>query len=246
MLRLLKEMKFRYMENAFKLFPILMLAAILFSSCDKEVIKLHGNIKEVANLDSYLVVKIKSLTSNKERILDTIDINDGKFEFYSKSIKPPVKLTFTCADSTEFDVWVGEYGTKTIEVKKDSLYDVKVLGSFFCDELQRMRKNLNKMYIAPIKEKEIEVAMLEELAKQDELSEEDEIHLAGLKKTIKTAYRLRKKSILKTVRKNKRSPVAVALMCQEYKRLVSHQKKECLKYLSKSFGDTGLNWQMKN
>ena len=48
------------------------------------------------------------------------------------------------------------------------------------------------------------------------------------------------------VRKNKQNPVAIALMCQEYERLTTYQKKECLKYLGESFSDTGLNWQMKH
>ncbi|MDE5423894.1 DUF4369 domain-containing protein [Ancylomarina sp. DW003] len=216
------------------------------SSCSTEAIKLKGEFKNFTNSDSYMVVKIKSRTLLKEQILDTIDLSDGKFEFYSKAIKPPVKLTFMFPDSAEFEVWVGEYGTKTLEVKNESLFNVKVVGSFFCDELQRMNKNLYKMYIDPIKEKEVEVARLEKLANLEELSEEDDMSLYSLKKDIKMAYRLRKKSILKTVRKHAQNPVAVALMCQEYDRLTSHQKKECLKYLNRTFSDTGLNWQMKN
>lgn len=109
-----------------------------------------------------------------------------------------------------------------------------------------MNENLNKMYIEPIKEKELEAVKLKELEKLEKLSDADAIYLSKIKKDIKMAYRLRKKSILKTVRKHAQNPVAVALMCQEYDRLTSHQKKECLKYLNRTFSDTGLNWQMKN
>lgn len=218
----------------------------LLSSCNKEVIRLQGNYKDVDNTDSYLVVKMYSLAGSKEYIIDTVAVSEGEFEFYSKLIKPPVKLTFTSDDSSEFEAWVGEYGTKTLEIKKGPKYEAKVIGSFFCDELQRMNKNLYKMYIAPVKKKELEAAQLSMLADNETLSEKDEIYLADLKKDIKMAYRLRKKSILKTVRKNTQNPVALALMCQEYERLTSHQKKECFKYLSRTFADTGLNWQMKN
>lgn len=226
-----------------KMIIVILTIMLGLSSCNKEVVKLKGKFKDVNKSDFHLVVKMKSRTHIKEQILDTIDVRDGEFEFYSNVIKPPVKLTFTTPDSIGFDVWAGEYGTKTLEINKDSLYDVKVLGSFFCDELQRMNKNLNQMYIHPIKEKELE---LDKLSEMNELSNEEEVHLAKLKKDIKKAYRLRKKSILKTVRKNTQNPVAVALMCQEYERLTPHQKKECLKYINRSFSDTGLNWQMKN
>lgn len=225
---------------------LLLLSLFLLSSCDKEVIRLKGYYEDVANTDSYLVVKIQSHTGDKEQIIDTVTVRKGEFEFNSRLIKPPVKLTFLSDDSSEFEVWIGEYGTKNLEIKRGAKYEAKIIGSFFCDELQRMNKNLDKMYIEPIKEKELKAADLGMLAENEKLSEEDEIYLAELKKAIKMAYRLRKKSILTTVRKNKQSPVAVALMCQEYERLTSHQKKECLKYLSRTFGDTGLNWQMKN
>lgn len=228
-----------------KYIPLLIISVLLIS-CNKEIIMLKGEFKNLTNLESHIVVKVKSQSQLKEQILDTIELNEGKFEFYSNTIKPPMKLTFMLADSTEFEAWVGEYGTKTLEVKKDSLRDVKVIGSFFCDELQRMNTNLNKMYVQSVEWKEDQVFKLEELAKLEDLSDEDDMRIYALRKDIKKAYLCRKKSILKTVRKAPQNPVAVALMCQEYERLTSRQKQECLKYLSRSFSDTGLNWQMKH
>ena len=219
---------------------------IFITSCDKEVIRLNGNINGVSDSDSHILVKVKSRTGQKERILDTIQMKKGEFEFYTKAIKPPVKLTFLTEDSCELDIWVGEYGSKTIEAKIHPKVESKVLGSFFCDELIRMNNNLQQMYLEPIKNKEKEARILSEIGERKVLSEENKLRLLKLNKNINSAIRLRKKSILKTARKNSNNPVAIALMCQEFDRLTSHQKKECYKYLSKSFGDTGLNWQMKN
>jgi hypothetical protein len=219
----------------------------VFVSCDQEVIKLKGNIKGASSSDSYLIVKMKSISNNKEQILDTIDFVQGKFEFYSKSVKPPVKLTLVTYEGYEFDVWVGEYGTKMIEGNCQPKYECRVIGSFFFDELQRVSNTYNKMYLEPIKDKIGVISKLNlQLENGVELTVEEEERKGTLEKDCKTAYRLRKRSILKTVRKNPNNPVAVALMTEEYARLTSHQKKECLKYLNKSFSDSGLNWQMKN
>lgn len=221
----------------------LLVLIIFISSCDQEVINLKGNLQGTPELESYLIVKMKSMHCSNERILDTIDLSNGKFKFYNKSIKPPVKLTFVTEDSCEFDIWVGEYGLKTITGAIHSKIGCEVFGSFFYDELKRMNNNLEQMYLDPVKDKVEEALLLKGIK---ELSEESKLRLSKLEKDIKSAYTLRKKSILKTARKNSNNSVAIALMCQEFERLTSHQKKECYKYLSKSFGDTGLNWQMKN
>lgn len=221
-----------------------MVLMFFITSCDKEVIKIKGKIDGLS--DSELILKMDGVSGKNFKIVSSFICENGEFNFELKDIKPPVKLTFLVNDSLESDIWVGEYGSIKIEGKYETVLECQVVGSFFCNELQRMSKNLYEMYIGPIKEKEIKIAHLMMLPDNEKLSEEDEIHLEEFKKSVKTAYRLRKKSILKTVRKNKQNPVAVALMCEEYERLTSHQKKECLKYLSRSFSDTGLNWQMKN
>ena len=224
---------------------IIMILTFFITSCDKEVVKIKGHIEGLN--DSRLMIRMEGLSGNVDKVLNSCICENGEFNFKLKDIKPPVKLILNVNDSLESDIWVGEYGVITMEGKcNHAIFECKVIGSFFCHELQRMNKNLNKMYIAPIKEKQIEVSRLKELSKLGELSEIDDMYLAKLKKEIKIAYRLRKKSILKTVRKNTQSPVAIALMCQEYERLTAYQKKECLKYLSRTFADTGLNWQMKN
>jgi len=223
---------------------ITLLTLIIFiTSCDQEVIRLKGKLQGAPELESYLVVKMKSMYGYNERILDTIDMSNGQFKFYNKTIKPPIKLTFETKDSCEFDIWVGEYGTKTITGEIHPKIECKVMGSFFYDELKRMNNNLQQMYLDPVNDKVEEAQVLKEIKVPSEVSK---LRLSKLKKDINMAYRLRKKSILKTARKNPNNPVAIALMCQEFQRLTSHQKKECYKYLSKSFGDTGLNWQMKN
>lgn len=221
-----------------------MVLMFFMTSCDKEVIKIKGEIDGLN--DSQLILKMNGASGMDCKIINSITCKNGEFNFKLKNIKPPVKLTLHVNDSLESDIWLGEYGSIIIKGKCESKFECKVIGSFFCDELQRMNTNLNKMYINPIKEKELEVTHLLKFTVDRKLSSSENFRLAELKKDVKKAYRLRKKSILKTVRKNKQSPVAVALMCQEYARLTSYQKKECLKYLSRSFSDTGLNWQMKN
>jgi ribosomal protein L16/L10AE len=57
---------------------------------------------------------------------------------------------------------------------------------------------------------------------------------------------LRKKSILKTVRKNLNNPVSMGLLYDEFARLTKWQKEEAKRYMTRYFSDTGLNWQMKN
>lgn len=240
-------MRFRYIENSLKLFSFLILTAIIITSCNKEVIKVHGSIKGGEYLDSYLVVKMKSKTSNKEHILDTIDFVLGEFDFYSKSIKPPVKLTFVTADSNEFDIWLGEYGTKTVEGNCQPKIECKVLDSFFCDELERVSAIYNKMYLEPIKDKVEMLATLNfRVENGEELSENEQKLKCELEKALKTAKRLKKKSILKTVRKNPGNPVSMGLMYEEFDNLTSWQKEEALKYMANYFSDTGLNWQIKN
>lgn len=221
-----------------------MVLMFFMTSCDKEVIKIKGKIDSLGN--SQLIFKMDGVSGMDCKIINSITCENGEFNFKLKNIKPPVKFTIYVNDSLESDIWVGEYGVTTIEGKYGSIFKCNVVGSFFCNELQRMNENLNKMYIEPIKEKELEAIKLKELEKLEKLSDADAIYLSKIKKDIKMAYRLRKKSILKTVRKHAQNPVAVALMCQEYDRLTSHQKKECLKYLNRTFSDTGLNWQMKN
>ncbi len=223
---------------------LVLLLSLILCSCNKEEFKLIGKISPAA--DGHISIIMKSRTGMKEHFIETVPLVEGEFEFHSKTIKPPVKLTFLVSDSSHFDVWIGEYGTKTIQVTKDDIYDIKMEGSFFFSELNRMNTSLYNMYIKPIEKKEIEAAEILELEEIGYLTATSQIRLDKLSKSIKTAYKLRKKSILKTVRKNKQNPVAVALMCQQYDRLTKHQKKECFKYLSKTFGDTGLNWQMNN
>lgn len=223
---------------------IIIVLMFFITGCDKEVIKIKGKIDGLS--DNQLILKMDGVSGKGCKVINSFTCENGEFNFKLKDIKPPVKLTLHVNDSLESDIWLGEYGSITIEGKYGPMFECQVIGSFFCDELQRMNKNLNEMYIAPIKEKELELAHLMSLADSEKLPEKAEIYLDELKKDVKTAYKLRKKSILKTVRKNTQSPVAVALMCQEFERLTSHQKKECLKYLSRSFSDTGLNWQMKN
>ncbi len=223
---------------------LILILSVLLTSCDKELVIMKGTIQDQSI--KTLVVKAISSSGNKEKVIDTLEVSEGKFKLRLKSLKPPVKLTFCINDSTSFEAWAGEYGTLTLEVSTDPKIECKASGSFFNDELNRMNRNLYKMYIYPIRMKEMEVAKLEKIEETEKLTEEDSRILMAFRKDIKTAYKLRKKSIVKTARKNKQNPVAISLMCQEYDRLFSHQKKECNKYLSSSFSDTGLNWQMKN
>lgn len=226
---------------------ILLIVVCGLLSCNKESIKIKGNIKGVSGSNTQLIVKMKSGTSNKEHILDTIDFVQGEFEFYNKGIKPPVKLTFVTADSCEFDVWLGEYGTKTVEGICQPKLECKVLGSFFCDELERVSATYNKMYLEPIKDKITDLQVFNlSIENGEELTENEQKLKCELEKALKTAKRLRKKSILKTVRKNPSNAVSMGLMYEEFDNLTSWQKEEALKYMAKYFSDTGLNWQMKN
>lgn len=228
-----------------RIISLLLMLLILLTACNKEAIKLEGELK--SSSEQFLIVKMKSLSGKKERILDTIDVNNGKFKFKTSIVKPPVKFTFSTADSCEFDFWIGEYGNKLVTINPKGDCKAKVTGSFFNDELNRVQDTYNKMYINPIESK---LAFLDKLNKDIDngitLNPGQEALKLELEQESKKAYRLRKKSILKTIRKAPQNPISMALFYDEFEALTSWQKEEAQKYMTKYFSDTGLNWQFKN
>lgn len=198
-------MKLRHFKNAFKLFSFLTIILTVFISCDKEVIKIKGRIDNPVT--NQFVLKIKGLSGENERILDTIKCVNGEINFKIKAIKPPAKLTLFFNDNFKSDIWVGEYGTKTIEGICQQQLECKVLGSFFYDELQRILATYNKMYLESVKDKRTDLQVFNlRIENGEELTENEQKLKSEFEKALKTAKRLRKKSILKTVRKNQETP----------------------------------------
>ena len=228
------------MKNKYVLIIILL---TILSSCNKEVVHIKGELKGFNN--STVELKLNTRSGQEKIIASGIEVTDQKFDVDIDKIKPPFKLTLVLDSLSHVDFWVFKYGKLCFDLDASNLSEIKIHDCFENTELSRVNETYNTMYLNPLKEQMDWIANYEVL-KHKETNEADETKLERYKAQIKKAYRLRKKSILKTVRKNTQSPVAVALMCQEYERLTSHQKKECFKYLNRTFADTGLNWQMKH
>ncbi len=224
---------------------ILVFVCCAFLACDKEVVVVKGKFDGVCGNE--LVVKMKGLSGKHEKILDTVSCKNGEFEFKIKMIKPPLNLLLCLNDSVYTNLWIGNFGSKSVSWNGTFNSECKVEGSFFADEINRIQDVYNKMYLNPISSKIETLSNLNKRVGMGEVltSGEEQIKFV-IENEIKKANGLRKKSILKTVRKNPNNPVSMALLAEEFDKLTTWQKKEAKKYMSKYFSDTGLNWQIKN
>jgi hypothetical protein len=215
---------------------LFIIAIIFLASCKKTSIKIEG---EVFGLKSSTLDVVYKGTNGRVTKLGTAKIDGSYVKFSSDKVKPPVKLSFIGEE--EYSFWLFRYGSVNVEINKGRI--VVVNNSMENSEYDRIRKNYHKMYFNQIAEKEQWVKENETL---ESLSEEEEEMLFNCRKDIKKAYKLRKKSILSTFRKNPQNRIAMALLFDEYERLTSWQKEECLKTAQKYYSDCGINWQLRN
>ena len=215
------------------------LLSLFVMSCNKESVTVNGKIAGVSQENAKL--KLISLKGKEKVISPDIELEDGKFDCYLENVKPPFRLTLSLSDNEKYHFWVFRYGKFDFEInEKGSLV---VNNSMENSEYDRIQKNYHKMYLEKLQEKEkwVKTHKIEE-----NLTEEDEFKLFEYQNEIKKAYKLRKKSILSTFRKSPENPIATALLFDEYERLTSWQKEECLKNAQKHFSDCGINWQLRN
>lgn len=221
----------------------MLLLAGLFVACNPEKIKIEGHIKNAK--DGVVLVKMKSHNKFGERILDTLILESGDFDFYSKAIKPPVKLTFIVEDKEEFDVWLGNYGSFHIVGEQGKLKNVRVNPSSLHTEINRIHEQFYDWYIKPVQDK---IDWLNAIEKERQggkvLNNEETVQKIKFEVDVNKARKLRRLSIVKTVRKNPSSEVALALVNEEYNSLFPRHQKEMIKLLKRKFSDTALFWQL--
>jgi hypothetical protein len=220
---------------------IVILFSLLLSACNKESVRITGKLRGIENAKAEL--RLRTIAGKEKNILSDINIEDEEFDAFLENIKPPFKMTFVIDNAKEYNIWVFCYGKFSFEL--NSLNVVRINDSFENDELIRVNETYDKMYLKPLKE-QIDWVANYESAEHDVINEADEEKLERYKIQIKKAYRLRKKSILKTVRKAPQNPIAMALFYDEFKSLTKWQKEECFKLSQKYYSDTGMNWQLKH
>ena len=172
-------------------------------SCNKESIKITGSLK--GSNASEVELKLKSRRGNENIILTDLAVEDGEFDAYLENVKPPCKMTLVIDGEKEYDFWIFRYGKFDFEIDENEVLIVN--NSIENSEYDRIQKNYHKMYLVKLQEKEKWVQTHEI---EENLTEEDEAKLFEYRKEIKKAYKLRKKSILSTFRKNPQNPIAMA------------------------------------
>jgi hypothetical protein len=225
--------KINWMNN---LYLYVVLCAICLTSCNKEVVKIEGKIN--SSKSESIELKIISKSKKCEKLLGNLQTKNGKFTTKTKALKPPFKIAMLLENGKRYETWIFRYGDFNFEILENEL--VQVNNSMENSEYDRICKTYRKMYFSKVKEKE------EWIKKNKDLAVKDENKLSNYKKDIKKAYKLRKKSILSTFRKNPQNRIAMALLFDEYERLTTWQKEECLKNAQKYFSDCGINWQLRN
>ena len=212
-------------------------------SCNRESIRISGELKGFE--DSKVDLRFETKAGFDKLIAADLKVEDGEFEVYIENEKPPFKLTVVIDSLRQIDFWVFKYGKLCFELDASNLSEVKIHDCFENTELARVNKTYNKMYLKPLR-KEIDWVTSFESVEHENVDEADEAKLERYKAQIKNAYRLRKKSILKTIRKAPQNPISMALFFDGFESLTKWQKKECLKLAQKYYSDTGMNWQLKH
>ncbi|MDQ2177167.1 hypothetical protein [Marinifilum sp. D714] len=226
-----------------KRYIAILIIGFIMSSCNKEVVTIDGKLIGYEN--SSVELKLKTMNDNEKVISTDIKVKEENFSFEINEIKPPYKLTLVLEDKREVNYWVFKYGKFSFNLNSKNLSDLKINDSFENSELARVNETYNKMYLRPLKEQMDWVANYE-ATEHEAINEADKAKLKRYKDQVKKAYRLRKKSILKTIRKAPQNPISMALFFDEFETLTSWQKKECLKLAQKYYSDCGINWQLKN
>jgi hypothetical protein len=186
-------------------------------------------------------LKLKSQKGQEQSLQSDIEIDEEGFDAFLENVKPPCKISLIIDGEKEYQFWLFRYGKYDLQIDENE--SVAVCNSMENTEYDRITKNYQKMYFDPVKEK---MAWVEKNEQNENLSEDEEYILADYQKEIRKAYKLNKKSVLSTFRKNPQNRIAIALMFDEYERLTSWQKEECLKTAQQYYSDCGINWQLRN
>ena len=208
-------------------------------SCNKESVKLSVQLNRMES--SVAELKLISKNGQEQIIQSSIEIEDDGFDTYLDNVKPPCKISMVIDGEKEYQFWLFRYGKYHVQINKND--SVEICDCMENAEYDRIINGYYKMYLAPL---EAEIKWVKEKEQHEKLSQDEEFMLFDYKKEISKAYRLRKKSVLSTFRKNPQNRIAIALLFDEYERLTSWQKEECLKTAQKYYSDCGINWQLRN
>lgn len=221
----------------------LLLVSIFFISCNRESIKIKGEIEGLA--DGSLIIKMRTNKKIREKCLDTVQISGSKFKYKSDLIKPPVKLTAWVNDTCEFDIHVGMYGSIQIHGSLQELKRIQIENDDLSREYWAYYNRLDLAYIQPIRAKIKWINDKNDLSRKGvEPSSEDKLLMEKYHKDILKAFSKRRMSIVKTARKNPTSKVMMAIIQKEYKKLNKRHKAEMKKLFGKRYSDTAMYWQM--
>ena len=220
---------------------LFIIVAINLVSCNKEKIEIKGDFKNETG--EYVCFKLKGVSQEEKIVKDSVKVEDQQFSCWINNCKPPFKICLSTQEGKEYFFWIFKYGEIKVSLDENALVPVQVIGDFENKERKRILENYEKMYISPLHE---EVRWYNEIVAKEEHSSQEMFELGEIKKKIKKAKKLRKKSILSTFRKNPKHLVAMALVYDEFDHLTSWQQNECMKNAKKYYSDCGIFWQLKH
>lgn len=126
---------------------ILLSALILFSSCQNFSDDLK--IKGIADLENgSMIFHIVADVNNQPKILDTLEVNSGKFSLITENETPSIHFLQIDGIQGNFP-FVAEKGTVIVQLYKDSLSSSKATGSVSNDDFMQY-KSETQIYITSL------------------------------------------------------------------------------------------------
>ncbi|SEQ05205.1 TlpA disulfide reductase family protein [Flavobacterium urocaniciphilum] len=120
---------------------ITLIAATFLVSCKKEDYTISGDIKNHKGAD-YVYIEIQN--GDKPKVIDSVKIKDGKFEFKGKADSLDIAFIKIPAIQCIFP-FVLENGSIDIKINKDSIFAPKISGTENNDDLQKFNNDIIKL-----------------------------------------------------------------------------------------------------
>ncbi len=120
---------------------ITLIAATFLVSCKKEDYTISGDIKNHKGAD-YVYIEVQN--GDKPKVIDSVKIKDGKFEFKGKADSLDIAFIKIPAIQCIFP-FVLENGSIDIKINKDSIFAPKISGTENNDDLQKFNDDIFKL-----------------------------------------------------------------------------------------------------
>ncbi len=235
-----QQLKYKKMKKFAYLFVICLM---VFACGNRESLTIKGNV--TGNEDGTILLILKTNRPAVAKVLSKIEVKKGKFTFHTDSIKPPVCLTLMMNDSTNVDVFISKYGKFEVNIDLNKNPEITVKGDDMQKEYNAYLGRLDKAYLTPIKGKMNWIREKLSLSGENaKLTEKEEETFEAYEHDIERAYSHRRLSLIKTVRANPDSPVAMAVFFLEYNNMNKRHKAEMKSIYRKKYSDTTLYWQI--